>query len=194
MHRLFVALDLPRYHKDAIEAIQRGLPDVRWTDPDTLHVTLAFIGEVDNGVFKDAMEALSHVHTRPFALELQGLGHFPPRGPIRQLWVGVKLEPELARLQRRVVRALAEVGVKLDKRKFIPHVTVARFRAPPPEHRLQAYLQRHNLIKLPPTTVSDFHLYSSWLSSGGPHYEIEASYELVPGVAEYHERGDEPSV
>lgn len=192
MHRLFVALDLPRYHKDAIEAIQRGLPEVRWTDPDTLHVTLAFIGEVDNGVFKDAMEALSHVHTRPFPLELQGLGHFPPRGPIRQLWVGVKLEPELARLQRRVARALAEVGVKLDKRKFIPHVTVARFRAPPPEHRLQAYLQRHNLIKLPPTSVSDFHLYSSWLSSGGPHYEVEASYELVPGLAEYHERGDEP--
>jgi 2'-5' RNA ligase len=180
MHRLFVALDLPGYHKDAIEAIQRGLPDVRWTDPDTLHVTLAFIGDVDNGVFKDAMEALSHVHTRPFPLELQGLGHFPPRGPIRQLWVGVRPEPELDRLQRRVARALADVGVKLDKRKFTPHVTVARFRAPPP-------------IKLPPTTVSDFHLYSSWLSRGGPHYEIEASYELVPGVAEYHERGDEPS-
>jgi 2'-5' RNA ligase len=173
MPRLFVALDLPRYHKDAIEAIQRGLPEVRWTDPDTLHVTLAFIGEVDNGVFKDVMEELSHVHTRPFALELQGLGHFP---------------------QRRVARALGEVGVKLDKRKFTPHVTVARFRAPPPEPRLQAYFQRHSLIKLPPTPVSDFHLYSSWLGGGVPHYEVEASYELVPGVAEYHERGGEPPI
>jgi 2'-5' RNA ligase len=192
MQRLFVALDLPRYHKDAIEAIQRGLPDVRWTDPETLHVTLAFIGEVDNGVFKDAMEALSHVHTRPFPLELKGLGHFPPRGPVRQIWVGVRLDPELGRLQRRVARALTDVGVKLDKRKFTPHVTVARCRTPPPERRLQAFFQRHSLIKLPPTTVSDFHLYSSWLGGGAPHYEIEASYELVPGLTEYLEHPDEP--
>ena len=47
-------------------------------------------------------------------------------------------------------------------------------------------------IKLPPTTVSDFHLFSSWLGGGLPHYEIEASYELVPGVAEYQERPDDP--
>ncbi len=192
MHRLFVALDLPRYHKDAIEAIQRGLPDVRWTDPDTLHVTLAFLGEVDNGVFRDAMEALSHVHTRPFNLDLHGLGHFPPRGPVKQLWVGVRLDPELERLQRRVSRALSDIGVKPDKRKFTPHVTIARFRAPPPERRLQAFFQRHSLIRLPSTTVSDFHLYSSWLGGGGPHYEIEASYELVPGLTDYLERSDEP--
>ena len=187
MHRLFVALDLPDYHKDAIARIQEGLPDVRWTDPDTLHLTLAFLGEIDNAARREAIEALGTVHTRPFDLELAGLGHFPPRGPIRQLWVGVRPAPELDRLQRRVVRALRDAGLAIEKRKFVPHVTIARLRTPPPEHRLQAYLQRHSLIRLPPTLVSDFHLFSSWLGNGAPHYEIEASWELVPGVADYVE-------
>ncbi len=191
MHRLFVALDLPRYHKDALAAMQEGLPDVRWTDPATLHLTLAFLGEVDGRVFAEAIDALGCVHTRPFQLELRGLGHFPPRGPIRQLWVGVTPEPELQRLQRRIVRALGEVGIVLDKRKFVPHVTVGRFRVPPPASRLQAYLQRHSLVRLPPATISDFHLFSSWLGAGVPHYEIEASWELVPGIDEYVERPGE---
>ncbi len=187
MTRLFVALDLPRYHKDALATMQQGLPDVRWTDPDTMHVTLGFIGEADRRLTEDLIEALGMVHTRPFALELKGLGHFPPRGPLRQLWVGVRPEPELDRLQRRVARALGDAGIKLEKRKFTPHVTIARCRFPPPEERLQSYLQRHSLIRLPATEISDFHLYSSWLGGGAPHYEIEASWELVPGVADHTE-------
>lgn len=182
MSRLFVALDLPTYHKDVLAVMQEGLPDVRWTDPETLHVTLAFVGEADRRLAEDVIEALGMVRTRPFPLELKGLGHFPPRGPVRQLWVGVVPDPELMRLQRQIARALAEAGVKVEKRKFTPHVTIARCRFPPPEHRLRAFLQRHSLVRLPATPVSDFHLYSSWLGGGAPHYEIEASWELVPGL------------
>ncbi|TVQ29101.1 MAG: RNA 2',3'-cyclic phosphodiesterase [Geminicoccaceae bacterium] len=182
MNRLFVALDLPRYAKDSLAVMQQGLPDARWVDADMLHLTLAFLGEVDRPTFIDAMHGLARVETRPFDLELQGLGFFPNRGAVRQLWAGVRPEPELERLQRRVVRALADIDVVVEKRRFVPHVTLARFRVPPPEPRLQAFLQRHSLFRLPPFPVSDFHLYSSWLGAGAAHYEIEASYELVPGL------------
>jgi RNA 2',3'-cyclic 3'-phosphodiesterase len=182
MHRLFVALDLPRYVKDSLGAMERGLPDARWVDPDMLHLTLAFVGEVDRPTFAEAMHALARVGTRPFDVELQGLGFFPARGAPRQLWVGVRPEPELDALQRRIVRALADEGIQLERRRFVPHVTLARLRQTPPEARLQAFLTRHGLIRLPPFPVSAFHLYSSWLGAGAAHYEIEASYELVPGL------------
>ncbi|MEO1089808.1 MAG: RNA 2',3'-cyclic phosphodiesterase [Pseudomonadota bacterium] len=184
MNRLFVALDLPTYAKDAISVMQQGLPDVRWSDSDTLHVTLAFLGEVDRPTFRESMEALADVETAPFALELAGLGHFPPRGEPRQLWVGVKAVPELVQLQKRVERALRDIGVAIERRRFLPHVTIARFRYPPPQPRLQAFFHRHGLFRLPPLPVSAFHLYSSWLGNGPAHYEIEASYELVPGAEE----------
>jgi 2'-5' RNA ligase len=182
MNRLFVALDLPRYAKDSLAVMQQGLPDARWVESEMLHLTLAFLGEVDRPTFEEAMHALARVETRPFDLALKGLGFFPSRGAPRQLWVGIEPEPELDRLQRRVVRALAAVDIVVERRKFVPHVTLGRFRVPPPEHRLQAFLQRHGLFRLPPFPVSDFHLFSSWLGAGTPHYEIEASYELVPGL------------
>lgn len=182
MNRLFVALDLPRYAKDSMAVMQQGLPDVRWVDPEMLHLTLAFLGEVDRPTFREAMHALANVETRPFELQLAGIGFFPSRGAPRQMWAGVRPEPELDRLQRRVLRALATVDVVPEKRRFVPHVTLGRFRYAPPEPRLQAFLQRHNLFRLPPFVVSDFHLYSSWLGAGAAHYEIEVSYELVPGL------------
>lgn len=185
MPRLFVALDLPDYAKDAISSLQRGLPDARWSTVDTLHITLAFLGDLEGRRFKEAMHALAEVQTRPFNVKLSGIGHFPPRGPVKQLWVGIQPEPELERLKRSVDRVLDDVGVDVDRRRFVPHVTFARFRFPPPENRMGSFLRRNALFGLPPFIVSDFHLYSSWLGTSPAHYEIEASYELIPGIHNY---------
>lgn len=182
MPRLFVALDLPEEIKESLEPLSRGLGDVRWLMPEQQHLTLRFIGELDNGRLSDVVEALALIEGVPFELRLKGLGHFPPRGEPRVLWVGVEKSAELTRLKRRIDRALAQVGLPSESRKFAPHVTIARTRGALSPVRLGTYLMRHSLYRSEPFASSGFQLYSSWLKPEGAEYHVEASYELVPGL------------
>jgi 2'-5' RNA ligase len=183
--RLFVALDLPDDVKRSLEPLAKGLGDVRWSTPDQQHLTLRFLGEVNNGTMHDVVDALATVPALPFELRLKGLGHFPPRGEPQVLWVGVDRSEELKSLKRRIDRALAEVGMPPESRKFAPHVTIARIRAPLSPTRLGTYLMRHSLYCSAAFPISSFHLYSSWLRPDGAEHQLEASYELVPGEGEF---------
>ena len=182
MPRLFIALALPDAVLRSLEPLARGLGDVRWLAADQQHLTLRFIGELDQGRLDEVAEALALVEGLPLELRLEGLGHFPRRGEPRVLWVGVARNAELASLKRRIDRALAAVGVAPEGRKFAPHVTIARIRGPLSPDRLATYLMRHSLYRSEPFAISDFHLFTSWLKPYGAEYQIEASYELVPGV------------
>jgi RNA 2',3'-cyclic 3'-phosphodiesterase len=184
MPRLFVALDLPEDIKRSLEPLGRGLGDVRWLDADQQHLTLRFLGQLDNGWVHEVAEALALVPGIPFELRLKGIGHFPLRGEPRVLWVGVEKSLELQRLKRRVDRVLDHAGLSPDGRKFAPHVTIARIRGPLAPARLGTYLMRHSLYRSEAFPVSSFHLFSSWLRPEGADYQVEASYELLPGLDE----------
>lgn len=185
MPRLFVALSPPEEVGAALDRLCEGLPGIRWTDSEQFHLTLRFIGEVDQGTFYEVGEALAGVTHPPFELALKGIGQFPPRGAPHTLWVGVE-DPAgaLAALRRRVERAVAEAGVPAERRKFAPHVTLGRFRAPPPEERLGSYLFRRNLFRTEPFPVSSFGLYASRLRPEGSLYTLEAEYDFVAGVVD----------
>ena len=191
MLRLFVALPLPDSVKHSLEPLARGLGDVRWLTPDQQHLTLRFIGEVDNGRLDEVADALALVEGWPFEVRLEGLGHFPPRGEPRVLWVGIEKNPDLKSLKWRIDRALADVGLGPETRKFAPHVTLARIRGPLSQDRLATYLMRHSLYRSERFPVSDFHLYSSWLKPAGAEHQIEARYELVPGLDQEPGRGED---
>lgn len=183
MPRLFVALDLPEEVQLSLAPLARGLGDIRWLTSDQQHLTLRFIGEVDNGLMEDVVDALAMVPGAPFELRLKGIGHFPPRGELRVIWVGVEKSLELGRLKGRIDRALDHLGLARENRKFTPHVTLARLRRPPEPHRLASYLMAHSLYRSAPFAVGSFSLYSSWLQPDGPEYTLEASYELHPDLA-----------
>lgn len=183
MPRLFVALDLPEDIKLSLAPLTRGLGDVRWLLPEEQHLTLRFIGEVDNGRMEEVIEALTLVDGAPFELRLGGIGHFPPRGEPRIIWAGVEKSEPLKRLKRAVDRALDEIGLPAEGRKFTPHITLARIRRPPPPQRLASWLAAHSLYRSAPFMVRGFHLYSSWLRSDGAEHTLEAGYELHPGLA-----------
>ncbi|MFL5336924.1 MAG: RNA 2',3'-cyclic phosphodiesterase [Geminicoccaceae bacterium] len=185
MPRLFIALDPPEEVKHALDRLCEGLPGVRWSDPQQFHLTLRFIGEVGQGTFYDIGEALAGVSHPPFELALRGLGQFPPRGAPHTLWVGVE-DPSgaLATLRRRIARTLSDVGLEPERRKFAPHVTLGRFRAPPPQERLASYLFRRNLFRSERFPVSSFGLYASQLRPEGSLYTLEAEYDFVAGVVE----------
>jgi 2'-5' RNA ligase len=182
MPRLFVALDLPAMVKESLAPLCRGLGDVRWTLPEQQHLTLRFIGELDNGHANEVADALALVQGSPFDLQLKGIGHFPPRGEPQVLWVGVEKNAQLKGLKRRIDHALRQAELGQDSRKFVPHVTLARLRRPPSQAGLATYLMRHALYRSEAFPIASFQLYSSWLRPEGPEYQVEESYHLVPGA------------
>jgi len=129
--RLFVALRVPDPLRTAVDELQSGLRTARWLDGDGLHLTLAFIGEVEGSTQLRIEAALAGVSARALRMELHGLGCFPPRGAPRVLWTGASPKAELASLSRSVRHALGRAGRTPERRRFMPHVTIARFRRPP---------------------------------------------------------------
>ena len=178
MARLFVGLDLPDALKEAVVDLQLGLPGARWMGAEGLHLTLAFIGEVDGSARRRITDALALVQASPLSISLHGMGHFPPRGPLRVLWTGASPACALGSLSRGVRRALADAGFPSERRKFTPHVTLARFRHPPPPPALQAWLQAHSLFRTPAVPVASFRLFSSRLRPTGARYTVEAEFPL----------------
>ena len=177
MIRLFVGLALPEETLERLVDLAEGLSGVRWIAPENLHMTLRFIGPVDNREASDIDEALSRISVPTFPLHLKGLGFFGKASKPNNLWIGAEAEPTLMRLQAKVERALQLAGCEAEGRKFKPHVTLARLKNGVPK-RFQDYLNRHALADLPPFPVSEFLLYSSFLTPAGSIYQVEARYPL----------------
>ncbi len=179
MHRLFVAIDLPATSKERLAEICFGLPRVKWVNPEQLHLTLRFIGEVDGATFVDIRAALAQITTPPFHLRLKGLGCFPPRKIPKVLWVGIE-QPNapLAQLRNRIEAALVRLGMEPEHRKFAPHITLARLKETP-MNRLANFLAGNSLFNVESFAVEKFHLYSSSLTSKGAIHTLEASYPLL---------------
>ncbi len=176
MHRLFVALEIPEIVADALSTMQYGVDGARWRAVDSFHLTLAFIGETDRHGFTGAMDALSSIDAPAFEMRLTGVSAFGDRKP-RSLWVGVEENAALRHLQAKVETALRRAGFALEKRKFIPHVTLAYLRGVTPEAAMH-YCAAHGLFSCGPFPIGDFHLFSSKLGNETSVYEIEASYAL----------------
>lgn len=178
MLRLFVGLDLPDAARRSLALSASGIPGARWLDPASYHVTLAFVGEVDEGVAEDLDHELSQVEAKAFALRIAGVGSFEGKGKLRSLWAGVELTSPLEILQGRIVAACLRAGVDVEKRKFKPHVSLARFKERPPPSRLGAWFEAHSLLNLEPIPVDAFLLFRSHLGGEGAHYEALVSYPL----------------
>ena len=184
MPRLFVALQLPDPLKEAVAELQTGLRNARWLGEDSLHLTLAFIGEVDGSAQRRVEAALAGVTAPILRIELHGLGCFPPRGAPRVLWTGASPKEDLASLAQAVRRALVRAGLRPERRRFTPHVTIARFRRPPSPAALQGFLGAHSLFRTDRARVESFHLFSSTLRSSGAQYTIEATFPLAKASRE----------
>jgi len=177
MYRLFVAIDLNESAKEAVASICRGMPGVKWIDPDHLHLTLRFIGDADESLFLRIKRELAAVSASPFPLLLRGVGRFPPKRDPRVLWVGVDRGEEVIGLQGQIERALVRTGLEPEGRAFSPHITLARLRDTP-FAGIATFLERNRLFEAPPVPVTGFHLYSSTLTAKGAVHRREASYLL----------------
>jgi 2'-5' RNA ligase len=176
MIRLFVALELPEGIRTRLSMLQGGVPGARWATDEQLHLTLRFIGEVDDHVAHDVDDALAGIRAPAFTLELAGVGEFGGKNP-RALWAGVRPSEPLLHLQKKVETALQRIGLPAEERKFSPHVTLARMKGSPREKVVQ-FLTHHALFASGPFDVRHFVLFSSHLGSGGSVYHAERTYPL----------------
>lgn len=178
MIRLFVGIALPPELKLRLSTLTGGLPGAKWVDTGNLHLTLRFIGEIDEGLAADIDEALLQIRAHAFDLELAGVGQFGAGEKTRSLWVGVERNERLLQLHDKVEHALTRVGIAPEMRKYSPHVTLARFKYVHAA-RVQEFIERHALFRAPSFRVDHFSLVASYLTKGGPIYEDKADYRLA---------------
>lgn len=177
MIRLFVALALPAELKAQLALLAGGIPGAKWVPPENYHLTLRFIGEVESWRAQEVDDALAGISAPGFELSLRGLGTFEKGGRIGALWVGAEKSEALAFLQAKVETALQRAGFEPERRRFAPHVTLARTDRAAPE-KLIAFVQAHNLFRAPPVAVEHFTLFSSHLGKEQALYVPEVEYDL----------------
>lgn len=177
MIRLFAALAVPADIARSLQARQNGIENARWRPPEALHVTLRFFGELRQDVARDLDSELMAVGGRPFEITLEGAGAFGEGADINAVWAGVAAGPELGRLAEACETAARRAGLKPERRRYRPHVTLAYTRRPDPAE-VAAWVQANNLLKSPPIPIDRFGLYSSTLGGEGSHYRLEAEYPL----------------
>ena len=190
MIRLFTAIALPDSVKQSLMLYSGGLSGARWQREDQLHLTLRFIGEVDERLADDIVYALAAIRSPAFDLSIAELGTFGEKRRPRVLWAGVRSNPALMHLRAKIDTALARVGLPPEPRKFHPHVTLAKLDRSASGHRLGGYLARNNTLSLMPFEVDSFQLFSSQLAQTGAIYRIEESFDL-DGASGFSDEDDE---
>lgn len=177
-----MAVTLPSRRREVVGELIRGLrnaavPGLRPVAPEGAHVTLKFLGNVARSRLCPLNEALTAAggDVTPFSLELRGVGAFPNALAPRVLWVGLGGDTEaLSGLARRVDAAYATLGFTPERRRFSPHLTIARIGdgvAPGDRRRAAAALDAVGLDDPTPFLVEAFHLIKSVLTPSGPIYE-----------------------
>lgn len=175
--RMFVALELPDACRATLASLAVPIRGVRWLPIDQLHLTLAFLGEVEAGVEKRLCERLNGVQVPPFVLPIKGVGTFGGARP-SVIWAGVGSgHPHLYALHKHLHDASFAAGLDPELRAFHPHVTLARAKevAAP---SLRPFLREHAEDDFCLLRISGFTLFSSDLGPSGARHTAEMHREF----------------
>lgn len=165
----------------AQEALRRADADVRWVRPDSIHLTLKFLGEIGDDQAERLRELLAAEAARwpRLALEIAGIGSFPERGTPRVVWAGCRGDlAKLAGLAQAVERAAEQVGVPKEGRPFVAHLTIGRVKSDRNAKRLLAAVENQREAPIGKEEVSRFILFRSTLTAEAPIYEELAEFPL----------------
>jgi RNA 2',3'-cyclic 3'-phosphodiesterase len=170
--RLFIALDIPADVRagltDYMERARTLAPDARWARVEGLHVTLKFIGNVDDAVVEQIKIVLKSAKAAPFDVKFTGVGFFPNPNAARVFWAGVDGSDPLPRLAATIDAALEKLGFPRETKPYHPHLTLARTSSRPLREL------KSLLAEQPPQfgtmTAREFFLYQSQPQKGGSKY------------------------
>ncbi len=180
MIRLFAAIPVPDEISDGLYRLRRPMPGARWTEQSDYHLTLCFVGDIDNRQASEFADELSRIEINPFPLKVSSLDVFGGNDP-HVLWAGLAPSTELDDLHRLVKGAARSAGLKPDSKPFKPHITLARLRSPP-AGAIERFLRQNVALRSSEFTVDHFALYSAKPRTGGGPYVIEERFPLLPGL------------
>lgn len=175
--RLFIAIELPDDIKRLLNRLRCLVTGARWVPVEQVHLTLAFLGEVEDGTLKLLTNELATIHVPCFDIRFGGTGCFPNRGQPHVLWVGLEPEPLLSSLATQVRTSVVACGIPLEERPFSPHITLARLKSPV-AGEVAPFLDHPPLQEFPPVTVCEFILFQSRLTSHGAIHSPIKGYAL----------------
>ena len=191
--RIFVGIDLDSEVRAKLARFLDGVrafaPDVRWVRPESLHVTLKFIGEQKPERVEEIRQFLRRVEGNAMDIRFAGYGFFPTAKSPRVFWVGIQADERLAELAGAVDKATSELGIPREERPFSPHLTLARGGSGAPGWRkgdransdfavLQKRLGEMSEVDFGAMTAREFCLYQSQLSPGGSKYSKLEKFAL----------------
>lgn len=178
--RLFIAIPLASEVVDALERLSNRLrsssDNLRWSSPETWHITLQFLGETSAENYNCIVQQLSEIKSPPVPIWLSGTGIFDRVGVF---WVGVTVSPELLLLEKAVTVATSGCGFAREDRPYRPHITLARAKSGDRSGSLRKLQVRvKEDLAFPLFTAGEFLLYESFLASNGARHEIRDRFPL----------------
>ncbi len=192
--RVFVGLDIDDAIRTRLETFMDGVrgwaPEARWVRPESMHVTLKFIGEKPDDAVEQIKQSLSSIRAGAIDISFRGYGFFPTARAPRVFWVGIEAGPQLVSVAKSVDKAMAGLGIPAEDHKFSPHLTLARRGSSGAPHwekgdaandgfqRLQEKLSAMPALEFGTMTARELFLYQSHLMPGGARYTRVARFEL----------------
>ena len=177
MPRLFTGIEIPADIGLQLSAYRGGLPGARWIDPENYHITLRFIGDIDDRTAGDIFSILGDGRRRdPITVTFDGLDTFGGGRP-RAVLARAAAGNGIGELQSEQERLMRRIGLPPEKRKFTPHVTLARLRDASPID-VAGYIGMRGRFPKLSFMARRFVLFSARASTGGGPYVVEAAYPL----------------
>jgi 2'-5' RNA ligase len=174
--RLFTGLEVPSDVAAELAMLRGGVSGARWIDVENYHITLRFIGDIDERMAAETADALGEIRRPSLVVTLDGLGWFGADKP-RAIVARIKPTTPLVELQADQERRLRRIGLDPVTRKFSPHVTLARLRFGSPRS-VADYLSARGYFSARQFEATRFVLFSARESTGGGPYLVEAAYGL----------------
>ncbi len=176
MPRLFTGLEIPSGLATELAMMRGGLSGARWIDIENYHLTLRFIGDINDATADEVDAMLQQIRRKPFTVTLEGLDFFGGDKP-RAIVAKAQPSPPLVELQAEQERLIRRIGIPPEPRRFLPHVTLARLRDASNQD-VADYLSVRGYFPTRVFTAERFVLFSSRASVGGGPYVVEDSYAL----------------
>jgi 2'-5' RNA ligase len=183
--RTFIALDFDKAVKDQLAALEARLkprcPKLKWVEPAQIHLTLKFLGEITQQQAAPVTAALNNLaaQCRPFDIAIEDVGCFPPSGGVDVVWVGIKdATGRLAECQARCEDLIEPLGFPRERRRFAPHLTLARNRDRANGPQIRDALKQEGPLHVGRQTVGAITFYQSTLTPSGPIYKALSKHPL----------------
>jgi len=169
MTRIFIGLEIPEIIRHRLVALQAEMPGCRWQSAEQMHLTLRFLGDVEEKRLPDLVGAMRETMMPPFEISARGAGCFNRNTKPIILWVGVHPLDAVTVLYKRLSERLQVLGFEQEDKDFIPHITIARLKR---LANVESFIQNHQQFGTDLFGVSHISMFSSTAGPNGSHYEV----------------------